>query len=970
MKAHWLASLFVLTAPNIFAATILKGNSELSTTTFNFSVGPHGFYGSPLSMLVGADEAQTNNIFSVATYSSLAEQFIPLGVQTITLNNQPNQANPLMGQKIKFVSTHTATNGSSLHSVIIDKSPILATDRFIVISDFQLANATKPTETSVNLTQSAVPNDANGDTCGTIVGFTSGRAQGFGHNPSLLFGAVTAHDSSAFGTGNSGIALANYITTVGKNNNKTYSLAILDAQNGTGSNQAAAFNTSIDAVKIGSDITGFETDVFPVIDMQWSFYLQRLYIAVRVTSAAGNANGARAIIIGRFDNKKLVFDAFVPDDVILQSENDAIVGAQNGRSVSIYKLRILNTSTGLQYLIVNGGNNEIGESGILPVANKVFAIPLVNLHATGDENWLKNATHGTAAVKDQIPVTTYNDISYRFLQRRFTTAATTADQMTKQTDRAAVVGAGNLPLINSNDIVIKELFTGNDAVYAAIAAPYETDATAQEPGIFQSRAIFDQYGRITAWTPWQRVGGSDDLIYGASVETTQDIFWSMTGADSSHVNTIKKTVWGSDAGDGLLGGTTSNSSIGLVATLAQQFPPQYGGIQALNDFSNLTNAAGIPYSGLTGYTAMLTVGGQKLAFILTGDNSEADGTIKPYTGDFAAGLATSTTSSFPDGSGRVFVISGSTISDIGPLTTQTIFSNSTQSWIAIGGVNGVAILSDANGNGYSTTLPIGSTFKKVGDYSFVQKIIGDGQYLYILTNNTLERIVIDQSTFVSGKLNRTIIATTKVLGLNKYGSFSDVIIADKLAVLATSKGLFRIANNCSVKIGVPGWTPVPLGESVGPVFQLSAASSNTDYNTGLKNGGQLFALGAYQGFDEAQLYRLYLHEGDTLDDSCVQTIGDLFVKDKPSYFASFGQFQSTYTDDGSMRLSTLPGNNPRTIALNALPTMHIGDNSLKTENSTKIFQGTTARGSVERPARVSASGAWLVPGNFGLFVNE
>lgn len=967
MKSRWLSLLFIFIVPNIFSATILKGNSELSTTTFDFSVGPHSFFGSPLSMTIGADELKTNNIFSVATYSSAAEQFIPLGIQTITLNNQSKQANPLTGQKIKFISTLSRI---SIPSLVIDHSPTLATDRFMVISDIQLADSTKPTETSVNLTQSDIPNDASGSVCGTIVGFTSGRSQSQGHNPDVLFGAVTPNASSTFGAGNSGIAVANYITTVGKNNSRTYSINILDSQNGTGTNLAALFNTSITALKVGTDITGFETDVFPVIDMHWSSYLQRLYIAARVTAASGASNGARAIVVGRFDGTKLVFDSFIPDNIVTESDNNIIVGAKNGRSASIYKVRTMGTSTGLQYLIVNGGNNSSGESGILPVANKIYAIPLVNLHTINNKNWASDQNHGTAAAKDQVPVTIYNDANNRFISRQFETAVTTADQMTLQTDRAAIVGAGDLPLINSNDTVIKELFVSNDAVYVCIAAPYQSGTTAQEPGIFHSRAIFDQYGRITAWTPWQRVGGSDDLVYGGSIEANQDIFWSMTGADSSHINTIKKTLWGTGTSDGLLGGTTSNSSVGLINIISQQFPSEYGGIQIINNFSNHTNASGIPYSGLTGYTAMLVAGYQKFAFVLTGDNSQATGTIKPYSGDFASNLAISNNNTFPAGSGKIFVVTGNIINGIGPLTTQTIFSNSTQSWIAIGGVNGVAILSDASGNGYSATLPIGSKFKPVGNYAYVQKIVGDGQYLYILTNKTLERITIDPATFVSGNLNRTVITTTKDLGLGKYGSFSDVIIADKLALLATSNGLFRIANNFSVKVGVPGWTPVTLGENIGPIYKLTFASSNTDYNTGLKNGGQIFVLGAYQGFDEAQLYRLYIHENSTIDNTCVQTIGDLFVKDKPSYFASFGRFQSGYIDDGTMRLSVQPARNPRTCALNALPNMRIGNNSLQTETSTSFLYGTNSRGSIEQLSRVSASGAWLIPGNFGLQVNE
>ena len=139
----------------------------------------------------------------------------------------------------------------------------------------------------------------------------------------------------------------------------------------------------------------------------------------------------------------------------------------------------------------------------------------------------------------------------------------------------------------------------------------------------------------------------------------------------------------------------------------------------------------------------------------------------------------------------------------------------------------------------------------------------------------------------------------------------------------------------------------------------------------MASAGQIFALGAYQGYDCAQLYRFYTHEGTTLDDTCVQTIGDEFVKDKPSYFVSFGQFQNSYHDDGSLRLSTRPINDPRRFNMDALPMgLRLGSNNIQYPHSLEIWSGTGQESAIWQPLRSSASGAWIIPGNYGVYLNE
>jgi len=912
-------------------STVVTGNSGSSSTTFDFSVGPIHFApgsgGTIATTLIGAGEQKSGNIFSVAGYRESVSRFIPIGVSTVTLNNQKDQSNPLTGQKIKFLSTHRDQMNVLLYFTVIDKenisSPIAQQERFYSFPVVELPNNDAPTNTKITLVQSAVPKDAGGSNAGYIAHMISLNTSDTVAKH-LVIGAVT-ESGKTFGVDNSGIAAAQFA----KDKNG-YFLNMYNLSTGQLGNQAISFNNSLAALKVNSNAT-INTDTTPVIDMCWEPKLRRLYIAVSVTSASGASNGARAIIVGRFQDGKLYFEKFIPDVAVTGSNNDIIVGAANGRSVSIYKVRTMYTTTGLFYLIVNGGNNAVGESGIRKVANQVYAIPLVDLRLPTDASWKTSAQQGTAAKVTSDPVPDYNEETQRLRSRAFRTAATTSSDLFKTSDQAAQVGAGTIPFIlpdaPTTARTIKDMFVVGDAVYVSVAADYDySSGQAQQPGLFHSRAIFDNKGRIAAWTPWKRVAGTDERNYGASLDASGGNFWFLTGSSDSNVNTVKRTTWGAGAKDGLLGGTASDNSVGLVSLMNQQLQESYGGVQAMDVFDANNNVVGIPNNSGT----------------------------------------------FPSGLGRVFVVSGGDLDKIGPIVANTIFSNASRSWIAVGGVGGLAILSDSNGQGFlPSAMPENFTFKKIGNYRFVKKIVGDGQYLYVLTNKSLDRITINPSSFVSGSLQRTVIATSIGLGLGDFGSFSDLLIGDKVALLATSKGLFRIANGYNVKVGVPIWSKVPTAESTGPMFTLSFASSSTDLNSGLANRGQVFGLSSYKGYDQARIYRFYINEGTTISDTSVQNISDLFIEDNPTYFASFGQMRGEYTDDGSIRLVTRPATCTRAMGLFALSSRtRVGCSVFATGTNTAIDASFASHGIIGKVMRSAASGAWLLNGSFGLRVNE
>jgi hypothetical protein len=960
---------------------VLKGSVVSGTKTFDFPVGPVSFVqdvGGMNMIFAGADQEKVGNEYAVSQYVFSVDRFIPLAVEKVTLNNVPDQINPLYGARIKCLKSLQKDMTSVLATLIVDRErvndPQPSQECFSAILPVVFTLDNNAVKVCAHVVQSDVPNDSAGNPIGYMKGLTTGQTVGENYSK-LLIAPVTELDK-AFGEGNSGFALAQFVEKK-DGETTTYHIEMLDGNTGTLGNNAVLFNNTIDAIRVGSNPTIIvNDDVYPVIDMYLDGALKRLYIALCIKSAEGLDNGARALAVARFDGKKLIIDRIVPDVAVL-GVNNTIVSACNGRSASLYKVRTMHTSTRLSYLIVNGGNNPSDTTGVQDVANRIYALPLTDLKEKLGEAFAKDKDHGVLANVKKDPVVTFiTEGSNRFVGRSFEEPAKASEELFTHESRQAVVGAGPLPLIPGVDgdkvRTIKDMFVLSDAVYVTVAADYDSvDDSRQEPGIFQSRAIFDEQGRIAAWTPWVRVGGSDFKIHSVCRDSLRGDFWYNTASDDGEVDTFIHGGWGVNAKDGLLGGTKDDENVGLIHILEQAFPTKNGGLQSATSFSSEPNEKEIPYSGLSGITTLLASGYKKIVFVKTGDDNGKVGTIKPHFGDFSKDLAVDMHDTFPQGDGHAFVITGPVIDSIGSIGVHVVFSDNTQSWIAVGGSGGVAVLSNEDGSGFKPIdMPTGFTFKKIGNFSFVKKIIGVGDYVYVLTADELVRININPQSFIGGDVPSVTLATPKDMNLGSNGSFADIVIAHNFAVLATSRGLFRIANGSSIKAIVPRWTYVPLKEDMGPVISVSHASSSTKAYQGLAEGGQLYVLSANQSFDDTRLYRFYVHENGAISDTTLQPIGDQFVRGTLSYFASFGQYINSVFPDGSVHYITRPIDCGRSLLLRSLPAfVRVANASYAGNECVTIHAGLPEVGTIKNVLRLDASGALLVYGNF-VRVNE
>lgn len=749
---------------------------------------------------------------------------------------------------------------------------------------------------------------------------------------------VTNNAGDTFGATGSGIALAARTQT---------EIEQVNAESTSDSTTAfaAALNNTSDTFKITNNVTITSNEV----DCWYDYDLQRFYVAVQVQSNAGASSGARAIAVGRITNgKKIIFSKLVSDAALSGANNNIIGTGQSSQTVSILKVRTMKTSTKLNYLIVLGGNGAKTSVG-----NTVYALPLVN-YASQD---VDESTQGTLAAIDQEPTDYYNNGKY-FTGRSFRTPPTTNADLYTSASVPAQVGGGPLPIQASD--TVSDFVVYGDTVFASSSYAY---AAGKQPGIFASTALFDDEGRIKSWTPWQLVGGSDDQVYGLGVNFFYGNLISVTN-NSLNVSTMS---WNQGSDDG------------MIATLESLFPQEEGGIQNLLDFPTSTTA-------FSDFSMLIATGLRRLALIESG--SVQGGFFKPTTGDYVSYTVSfddGATGTIPASTKMVFIEQGA-LNTLDSISSATIATNtgSDKSWIVAGGVGGLVILADNNGNCFSGTIsslseiPANLSFKVVGNFPFVQKVFTDNTYLYVLTVQGFYRIVLDATAIKNNNLSVTTLATAA-----QFGSFQDALVSGPLALLATARGLVRSGDGTNITT-VTGpddaqWTRITVPDSVGPIVRL-VPSSTTDTLLDSATNGQLHVLCSYIGYNLSTVNRFALQlTGGAVDDNSVLPLPDLFIKNTLSYIIDFSEFRNSYASNTSFNQATVSkdvnnvdsdGRLDPAYAEILRPFISSGTN-LTFIDAKSLINFPSSASIINTPIFIrSASGGMMVAGDFGVYAND
>lgn len=958
MTRHVIFMIVALLSSPLHAAIVLQGDSQAASgDSFSFSINQSRMSNSPdligsaiyVAAAPSAGGAGVVNQFGVSRVARESTQFIGLTPELAKVNGSPEPvSNPLYDQGISAMALF---NGAASILAGASERPVVTTaangKTIYFINNYNSVTGANVEVISVQNNGIFINNvpDSNGAVTSGVVALESAEASVF---------AAVAPNGGTFGDAGSGIALSLVGEFPAQDNSKFTGPVIIDAPTGSpanpGGNRAAPINVTLDALKIGDNLASIGT----VVDIWWFAPLRALYVALHVTGGAAGSDGARALLVGQFAGHGLTLNPIAPTTAF-DTSGTQIVGAVGANSeISINKVRGMYASTALSYLIVQGG---VGS----PSATKrtVYALPLVSQNSTA-------ALNGTIADATASPTNVFTPTKTPlFAQRAIITPATTPGQMPSSTATAALVGGG--PLYDGD---ITDMFVYGDTVFVTVKS---SDAH-EKPGVFSSQAIFQADGKIKAWSLWKRATGTINAVQSVLLDPITGQFSFLSAQDGINVQTVDRTQWG----PGALSGFAAP-----IAAINEFMAPEIGGIQGVFDFVVTATATNTATPGLHNISAVVATALGRIALIQT--SSAVAGGVIPLTwsdfgtlSEFENGTITQ---SLPIAGSNMIGIIGGALADLGPITAAEFArdgASGSNGYLFVGGIGGLAVLSKADGSGWDATtglsagfsgLTAGMSFKKVGDYTNVAKIINDGIYLYVLTNSKLDRIDLTAGTVGLGQITPTTIAINGLIPeVTINGTFLDALISQQLLILATNIGLVRLSPGLDVRqvnFDTASWQRIPAPETVGPMQQLwpvTTTGRSQDATQGA--GSYLIALSAYRGKNQAQIIR-YEIQGDA-----VTRINDMYVQGIPSYFAMFGQFRALSATDGSIYYSTRNRTEDTTTLVTALfSTGGVQTGSRFLSNKVIPVQeiGSTI---IAAMLQTSATGSWLVAGDGGMQANE
>jgi len=695
-------------------------------------------------------------------------------------------------------------------------------------------------------------------------------------------------------------------------------------------------------------IIGDKAKQLYVTDMYWDPVFSRLYVALFTESGQG---GTRSVLMGGVekygvkDECKNVFKLYPVAPPEAFNNVDGIIGSRcSDEKRWIRKIRTMHTSTALNYLLVAGGAGDPAQSGSF-----IRALPL----GVGT----KEQERGMIAARDAQPMDLWDKQNF-FYARCLPSLAQEPDQMPKADDKEVVVGGGPVPAGS-----ILDMFVRNDAVFVSVAKAQE----GSEPGLFYSRALFGADGKITNWSSWTRAratfaeDGSIDPVASAKFDPLSDGFTVVVPAADGSSVTVKRTEWST--------GDDEGERPEFIKRALSRMPREQGGVHYATAFSPNT-------PGLDGIALQLFAGNGTITLTQTG-RVGPNGDVVPV-----AAADDDTRGGSPS-----VLFSGGALETMGRVMGAQIASNGSDSWLFVGGREGLAVLiHDDNYTGCGPVitdglgeLKEGVTFRFVGNYRRIRKLVADGKFLYVLTDKALDRI--SMSDFESGYATNavTVADAGQMAGVRGGLTFLDVVVSKKMAFLASNMGLWRVGDGGDIRSDDPRELQWQLVERAGvtlPAAQLmTVTSSGRDQDLATGAGGNLYVLSSSRSIDMSYLHRFAIKGVDddqAIDPTTVRPLPDVMVRGRRSYFVKYGQYRSMIASDGAQMTSirNRSFNTPTTITRShPLYEARTGTRFVGARN-VAAQSGYEADGSISSFCRNEATGSPIVAGDFGIRINE
>jgi hypothetical protein len=622
----------------------------------------------------------------------------------------------------------------------------------------------------------------------------------------------------------------------------------------------------------------------------------------------------------------MTFHAILPD-LVASSDVQTPISAPALERVAVADVTTVITSTGLSYLVTSRYDQTEEQS--------IYAMPMVTMADNADDN-------GKVANFDSI-AQQFKIIGVTYRVQGFDEVITDPEQINIQGTTPVVkrlqVGAGSVPLAAGQ--FIEQLVAQGDAVYITIQDPFAPGST---PGMFKSQALFDAQGRIQSWTPWQRVAGTDDQMLFAIKNRLTDATMYVSGASS---DTIQQTTW-----------NNSDELAAFITKAQANLQKQNGGIQAIIPFPTTTEGfTALPDSKVS----MLAATGNG-AVVLAQTGHLVDETFQILT-------QTDETS---------IVLDSSLGLTIGSVVTAAFGSDfAGNNWLFMAGEGGLAVLSKPNGSGFATLpndaaaaylISEDQTCKTLGSFTFVKKIVNDGTYIYVMTQDAVYRFIAMPEKFrAEDPIDLEVVQVVTAGSLAAHAYCTDMLVTRDIIFLGTTAGLYSI----NAQEGIPGVvTPIAIPGGLSTVSCLQIISDNTfGFLPDTYRISNMYVLTIDYSLQQARLNRF------AIENEVATPIQDQLLEGQNGPLLIFDYMSNTIFMDGSLGFATSYRIRSIPPAVKYLQyTLQAGKSStqisLKASTSNLSIVAVINSLGIAAITREYASGALILGADFGLLADS
>ncbi|MGB8467788.1 MAG: hypothetical protein WCE21_02200 [Candidatus Babeliales bacterium] len=830
-----------------------------------------------------------------------------LAHEKITLNRIADQPNPFY-------------NAAISHLTLYHKFPLVITkDTPILYGIASLATDKEP----MRVLSSAPVADAQAATSAGIVGIAPFFE--FHKNDTVTYYllAVKSHDG-VWGDNNAGLAVVKVHKTQ-EEGKEHEAMSVLDATTGAIDGNCAM---GLGAIKEIIDYNGGLAEVVPheELSLSWEPLFNRVFIPVHVKtkSTAASDQGACGLLIAQMQDDKLVLYPAL-DCSLMNSAMNGIIGAVGpNKEVYIRKLFSLYTSTDLPYLIVWGGAGDAQET-----AGKVYALPLVNASTIMPKRMLAHAyNHGAIAAQDSAIAVRYaGGVRGRFKDRQFINIPQEAEQLSQADNPACTVGAGYALPGPINDII-----TIKDCVYGIVSCN-------QEQHVYYSRPLFNTEGAIAAWTPWKRCGYEHTHVRGVSLfdRSPEPIFFSSS----------PETLWMQRVTHWQMAQNDESSYKTVQNFIEQEFSERAGGLQALQCYAGDTPGLG----GQQPAALLALLGKGRCAFVCIGAAQE--------------GVMRSTLGTQQE---QYLLWHDDALRTVGHLTTSAVVHDDTQAWLAVGGVHGLAVCADIDGNGWSLSEGFmasserykNNQFVRVGTFEHIKELVVQGEQLFVLTRHALFRV------HTHGSLEQWSIDCISKSD-EHTGNFMQLIIHGPLAIIGTTQGIYRTVNTVDVRtanVAELCVVPVPrrVPWMVNQIYALSSARDDAHIDH-----RQLYVLGSSPLMQESFLFRLFVRDPRTygVHDDTVSILQEYCCPHELTPYITFFEHRAHCVTNGIVHLSCTAKTNP---LAHVLPSFITGKQLPSDRGYTPTLYWPSKPIAIHSIVENEVTGEWLMASTAGIAV--